>query len=191
MILGEGAEAIIKKENNIVIKDRIPKNYRHPVIDEKLRFTRAKTEARILEKASKLIPVPKVIELKDATLKIEFIDGLTVKEVLDEKPELAEEIGINLAKLHINDIIHGDLTTSNMIFNKKIYFIDFGLAIRSKKIEDKAVDIHLFKQALESKHHKVYDEALKLFIKGYKSLGDQAVLDRLKAVEKRGRNKAK
>lgn len=191
MIIGQGAEATITRDGAVIIKDRITKDYRHPVIDKRLRSVRARAEARLLEKASKLIPVPKVIELRDTILKLEFIEGPMVKDLLDDQPELAEEIGINLAKLHKNNIVHGDLTTSNMIFKDKIYFIDFGLSMHTLKLEDKAVDVHLFKQALESKHHEVYDKALKLFLKGYRSIADEAILDRLKAVEKRGRNKSK
>ena len=87
-----------------------------------------------------------------------FIDGKKLSEHLDnfkleEQKEICREIGESVAKLHKNDIIHGDLTTSNMILQKeKIYFIDFGLGYISRKTEDKAVDLYLLKQALEAKH---------------------------------------
>ena len=44
--------------------------------------------------------------------------------------------------------------TNDMIYDKKIYLIDFGLSLYSNKPEDKAVDLHLLKQALESKHYR-------------------------------------
>ena len=111
---------------------------------------------------------------------------------MDGKPGLANEIGVKLAKLHDSDIIHGDLTTSNMILDKEIVFIDFGLSFHSNKIEDKAVDIHLFKQALESKHFKVKEKALEEFLKGYKKSKDYAeIMKRLEQVELRGRYKHK
>ena len=42
----------------------------------------------------------------------------------------------------------------------------------SKRIEDKAVDIHLFRQALESKHHQIWRDAFKNFLLGYKKADD-------------------
>jgi Kae1-associated kinase Bud32 len=81
---------------------------------------------------------------------------------------------------------------SSSSMDKKIYFIDFGLAITSLKAEDKAVDIHLFRQALESKHHKVFAHCYRIFLKGYRETNpDELVMERLKIVESRGRHKAK
>ena len=72
---------------------------------------------------------------------------------LEKQKQIMGLIGESVARIHQKDIIHGDLTTSNMIFkNEKVFFIDFGLGYISRKIEDKAVDIHLLKQALEAKH---------------------------------------
>ena len=71
-------------------------------------------------------------------------------------------------------------------------FIDFGLGFFSNKIEDKAVDLHLLKQALESKHFKKWDENFKEVLKNYKiSKDSEKVLERLKKVESRGRYKDK
>lgn len=75
--------------------------------------------------------------------------------------------------------------------NGKLYFIDFGLSFFSNKIEDKAVDIHLFKQALESKHYKVYKTAYEFFLKAYNPLDKKKILERLEKVELRGRYKEK
>ena len=72
----------------------------------------------------------------------------------------------------------------------KVYFIDFGLGFESKKIEDKAVDLHLIKQALEAKHFNNYERFFKAILEGYKiSKHHEATIQRLKAVEKRGRYK--
>jgi len=98
------------------------------------------------------------------------------------------EIGRSVRKLHDANIIHGDLTTSNMILKDKVYFIDFGLGFFSTRIEDKAVDLFLFKKALESKHHEVWEECFKEVLKAY---GDQKVMERLKEIEKRGRYRKK
>jgi TP53 regulating kinase-like protein len=217
-IISQGAEAIILQEENRIIKRRIKKSYRLPELDEKIRKLRTRSEAKLLEKASKLIPIPKVLKSDEKTKEIflEFIEGKKLSENLDDFPlakqkQILEQIGKNIAKLHDADIIHGDLTTSNMILvdedkkgyttdkpskkrgdnpsqDFKIYFIDFGLGYISKKYEDKAVDLHLLKQALEARHFQHWQEIFNAFLKGYKkSQNEKIVLERLIAVEKRGR----
>jgi len=107
-IISQGAEAIIIKEKNNVLKKRIKKSYRIQEIDERLRKTRTKRETKILERAKDLIPVPKILDScdKDMTIKMEFIDGLKLSEVLDSlknKYEIAELIGKQIAILHNNN----------------------------------------------------------------------------------------
>ncbi|MEM4637666.1 MAG: KEOPS complex kinase/ATPase Bud32 [Candidatus Woesearchaeota archaeon] len=191
--ISSGAEAIIYlNDNKNIEKQRIEKSYRIKEIDSALRVQRNKKEAKILKKLSKIIPVPKILSLTDTSIEMEYIDGIKLREILDKKPEYAQKIAENLSLMHDSNIIHGDLTTSNMIlFNEKIYFIDFGLSFESSKIEDKAVDIHLFKQALNSKHYKVADVAYKYFLKGYNPKNREEILKRLKTVEQRGRYKEK
>lgn len=194
--IAQGAEAILYKTNGEVIKDRISKAYRIKQIDDVLRKRRTKLEANLLSKAARVgVPVPGVINIEKTKLKFEFIDGIKVRDWLDIKHpktkiiELCREIGKSVAKLHNANIIHGDLTTSNMIKKKaKVYFIDFGLGATSQRIEDKAVDLHLFKECLVSKHHKIWKFCWNAFTKSYKNL---PVIDRLKQVEQRGRYKAR
>lgn len=195
-IIGRGAEAILIKEKDYLIKDRIKKTYRLSVLDDKLRKQRTKKESRLLEKASKLIPVPNMIRSdENEKIEMEFINGKKLSEQLDKLPnanKICIQIGENIAKLHDNNIIHGDLTTSNMIYsNKKVYFIDFGLGYESNKVEDKAVDLHLIKQALEAKHFANYEKYWKAIINSYNKSSKHGhdVIIRLTAVEKRGRYK--
>ena len=103
------------------------------------------------------------------------------------------ELGKKIAILHNNNIIHGDLTTSNFIYNDKIYFIDFGLSFETDKVEDRAVDLHLLKQALESKHYQIWEECFKEALKAYEkeSKHGKEVIQRLELVEKRVRYKHK
>jgi len=95
--------------------------------------------------------------------------------------------------LHNHLIIHGDLTTSNMILNKEIYFIDFGLSFFSEKAEDKAVDLHLLKEGLESKHYRIWEECFRCALEAYRKEANKSseTLKRLEIVEKRGRYRAK
>ena len=197
-IIQQGAEAIIIKNKNLIVKDRIKKSYRIQEIDEKLRKTRTKKETNLLEKASSIINSPKPLLTKNKfEIKIPYINGKKLSEHLDKLPDkLAKEtcikIGQSIAKLHDNNIIHGDLTTSNIILTNdgKVWFIDFGLGFNSERFEDKAVDIHLLKQALEAKHFKNYKILTDEFLKGYKTSKDfEKTLEQLEKVEKRGRYK--
>ncbi|MBS3081831.1 Kae1-associated serine/threonine protein kinase, partial [Candidatus Pacearchaeota archaeon] len=162
-VIARGAEAIITLKNNIVTKNRIEKSYRYPDLDKKIRKLRTRSESKILQKASKIVNVPKVINVdeKNTKIELEYIEGKRLSEYLEKTnyKKMSEKIGKGLAKLHDNNIIHGDLTTSNLILNEKknkVYFIDFGLGFHSPRIEDKAVDLHLIKQALEAKHPTIH-----------------------------------
>lgn len=196
IILGRGAEAIVTLDKKIVLKNRIEKTYRHPEIDKKLRKLRTRSEAKILEKINTIIPSPKVISVDEnkGKIELEYIKGKKISDNLEntDYQKVCEKIGKNLAKIHDKDIIHGDLTTSNMIIKEnKVYFIDFGLGFHSPKIEDKAVDLHLIKQALEAKHPSIWEDAYKSVIRGYKfSKNSDKVISQLEKVEKRGRYKA-
>jgi Kae1-associated kinase Bud32 len=196
-LIAQGAEAKIILSNNFIIKDRISKSYRIKELDNKIIKSRTKSETKLLLKASEIINAPKpfFIPLFNK-IKMPFIKGKKLSENLDllkNKLKVTKEIGNSIAKLHDEDIIHGDLTTSNMILAKdKLFFIDFGLGYISKKIEDKAVDLHLLKQALEAKHYKYYEKLWKAVEEGYKiSKTSKQVLERLLAVESRGRYKEK
>ena len=199
-IIQKGAEAVILLDNNKIIKKRKKKSYRIPELDIKIRKLRTRSEAKLLEKASKLVSIPKIIKVDEKTKKIimKFINGKKLSDYLNKFPlkkqkEICKKIGKSVAKIHDSNIIHGDLTTSNMILkNDKIYFIDFGLGFISHKFEDKAVDLHLLRQALEAKHFKNWRELFNQVLKSYKKYKDsKIVLERLKAVEKRGRYKGK
>ena len=201
-IIQQGAEAKIILSDDFIIKDRIKKSYRIPEIDNKIRRRRTKSEAKLLKKASELIDSPCPLlqpSIKNSTkIKIPFIDGKKLSEHLDsfslvEQKKICEKIGKNIAILHDNDIVHGDLTTSNMILKKdKVYFIDFGLGFISDKTEDKAVDLHLLKKALMTKHYRIFEKSFENVLKGYKENKDfKEVLNRLEKVESRGRYKRK
>ena len=166
--IAQGAEAIIYKSKDTVIKDRIKKNYRIKEIDEKLRKFRTRAEERLILRAKRFgLKVPKLLETKDNKLVIEYINGEKLGDYLlrTKDYKIMSDLGKLVLKMHKANIIHGDLTTSNLIKkDNDIYFIDFGLSQFSPKIEDKAVDIHLLKQALEAKHYKIADECFKTII---------------------------
>jgi Kae1-associated kinase Bud32 len=200
-LIAQGAEAKIYKTDGEVVKERIKKDYRIAEIDEKLRKERTKSEASLISKASRLgVNVPRIIEedYKEMKLVIEFIDGEKVRDVFDKVSEeeirtISEQIGAQTAKLHYGNVTHGDLTTSNLILEgKEVYFIDFGLGSYTEKLDDKAVDLHVFKECLTSKHHSVSKICWLAFRKGYLSYqtgASEKVLEQLEKVEARGRYK--
>jgi len=193
MMLGQGAEATITRDGRFVKKSRPVKSYRIQEIDLKLRSRRTRSEGKILNKlATAGVPVPNIYTVDDKlmTLSMDFLDGQKLRDVIT--PKLAREFGVIVGLMHAQNVVHGDLTTSNVIHaNKKLYLIDFGLSHISVKVEDKAVDLHVLAHALESTHYQNFDELYKEVIKGYKvgSKDASIVLERLEVVQARGRNK--
>ncbi len=198
--IAQGAEAVIYKKGESIIKERLSKGYRIPQLDESLRKFRTRREAKVLQRLEEMeFPAPHLQEFSDQRMSItmDFIPGKKLRDVLlngDDYQQLAREFGQKVGKLHAEDIIHGDLTTSNMIVHeltREINFIDFGLSSFSEKIEDKAVDLFLLDRALESKHYLFYPEIFDRIVEGYKESNPEAedVLKRFEEVCKRGRNK--
>lgn len=199
-LISQGAEAKVYSDEETVTKDRFSKEYRHPVLDTSLRKSRTRREAKVLEKLKITgLPTPELKHMDDKNMKIDMthIPGDKLRDVLYKDPlGLGREIGCKIGIMHKNDIIHGDLTTSNMILDahkKEINMIDFGLSFFSNKEEDKAVDLHLLRQALESKHYAVWESVFKEVIEGYQETYPDfnPVLNRFDKVENRGRNKLK
>ena len=196
---GAEAEIYLSEWNGrqVAVKTRVPKSYRDEDIDRRLREARTKLEAKLISEARSYgisTPIIYDVDIPKNQITMDFIDGVRIKERLhevgfEEQKNLCLEIGKCLGRLHKNHIIHGDLTTSNMILRDgMIYFIDFSLGGKSKEIEDKGVDLHLLSEAFESTH----SEILGMFehvIEGYKSEYDEAdaVIKKVKEIEKRGR----
>ncbi|MBI4139997.1 Kae1-associated serine/threonine protein kinase [Candidatus Woesearchaeota archaeon] len=195
-LLSRGAEAeIFLDSKGLIHKFRVVKNYRHKDLDNVLRFERSRKEANILRKALKIgLPVPRVFEQKDDLLIIEKISGVNVASIGTELSlRIAVQIAEILARMHDENIIHGDLTTSNIILgvDEKLYIIDFGLGTTSTRIEDKAVDLHVLEESLEARHPINSAHFFEIFCEHYKknSSKGRAVIQRLQKVRSRGRNK--
>ncbi len=205
MLIKKGAEANLYLEKwhdrEVIIKQRLPKKYRIPQLDLMIRSQRTVHEPNIIHKAKEAgVPTPTIftVDVAEATIIMEFVEGKQVKEILDqvsseERLQLSHLIGKMIGRLHKNGIIHGDLTTSNMILTPygKVVFIDFGLSERSKELEPNGVDLHLMKRALQSTHYKHAKECFKAVIKGYTEvMGEekaQKVTKKIREIEKRGR----
>ncbi len=195
MVLVRGAEATIylDKDRREVIKKRLPKRYRVKALDDAIIEERTKTEAKIISDARRAgVPTPIILDLKDDEIKMEFIKGETLRDIVDE--QMMEKVGEIVGKLHRSKIVHGDLTTSNMIYSPedRIYLIDFGLSRYDTETEARGVDIHVLFQMLKSTYND-HEELKNSFIKGYKKVfGEEeanGVLKRVEEIERRGRYK--
>ena len=194
-VIGRGAEAVLYMEEGNLVKERIKKGYRIEEIDSRIRKRRTRLESKILSRARRVgVPTPSVSDTEDYKIVMEFIEGERLKEKLqkvssNKRKELAEEIGRLVGALHSAGIIHGDLTTSNMIFRDKIHFIDFGLGFHSTSVEDRAIDLHLLHQAYQSTHFRYLEQLWDCTVKGYKETFEDwdSVIKRLEQIRKRGR----
>ncbi|WMV40537.1 hypothetical protein MTR67_033922 [Solanum verrucosum] len=156
-----------------IIKERFSKKYRHPTLDLKLILKGLNAEARCVTKARRLgvaTPVLYVVDPVMHTLTYEYIEGPSVKDIflgfglvgVDEElmVDIATQIGNAIGKLHDGGLVHGDLTTSNMLLRSaanQLVLIDFGLSFTSTLPEDKAVDLYVLERALLSMHSSCGD----------------------------------
>lgn len=189
-----GAEAELWRSSYLglpcIEKIRIPKKYRIAEIDNKIRKERIKKECNMIISSRKAVDTPHIydVDFDKNIIILEFVKGEKIKDLFlrgKKISEIGKKIGKAVAKLHNIDLIHNDLTTSNMILkDSRIYFIDFGLGFKSKKVEDKATDLLVFKRMLKSTHWKFFDKIWNSFKIGY---GNSRVLRKTKEIEHRAR----
>jgi len=199
-IIRRGAEAIIYRGEwrgrKVVIKKRVSKKYRIKEIDEIIREQRTKREAMLMMAARVAgvgVPIIYDLRIKEKEIVMQYLDGERIKDVIDKrgddwKKRVCREIGKAIANMHNNNIIHGDITTSNMIWmNNKLYFIDFGLGMKSGEDEDRGVDLHLLMEAFKAAHED--GRLFKWVIESYKENFDGAtnVIKKVEEIAKRGR----
>lgn len=185
-VLKQGAEAKLFlgkfQENVCLIKERFPKKYRHPELDTHLTKERMRAESKAISRCQAAgIKVPKVynMDLNSRRICMEYFDkSITAKAYINEHipkcdnevecneklEELAKRIGTVIGTMHANNIIHGDLTTSNILLDPKtendfsdyeLVMIDFGLASYGQSSEQKGVDLYVLERALLSTHSAV------------------------------------
>ncbi len=196
-----GAEARLNSATwlgrDVVFKQRVVKSYRHPVIDRALQTSRIKNEIRLMLEARAAgiaVPVIYSVDLAENRIVMEEIPGIRVKDALEDLPmddarATCTKIGQVAAALHAHDIVHGDLTTSNMLRDgDRIVLIDFSLGARSAELEDKGVDMHLLEEAFRSAHYRrsgLYQVVRDSYVEAYPD--GAAVLAKVKEIERRGR----
>jgi Kae1-associated kinase Bud32 len=181
-----GAEAKVYRDNDFVVKQRVPKKYRHHALDERIRAKRTKLEASVMKKLGSV--APEVHSVDDDTIRMDFVAGKTLDEAVT--PETMRSVAEAVASIHDADVYHGDLTTHNVILTEKgVKIIDYGLAGHDARVEDKAVDLNVLRRALETRHHAVYEAVWETFLAAYQPRDKEGVLERFEAVKQRGRYK--
>jgi TP53 regulating kinase-like protein len=204
-LLKKGAEASLFLTSwhgrKVIVKARFPKKYRPAELDAKIRSYRTAHEPQLMHEAKLAgVPTPKIflVDMNDAAITMEFVEGRQVKQVLPnvsgkERQELCFRIGGLIGKLHRHGVVHGDLTTSNMIISGegKIFLVDFGLGEKNTEVEARGVDLHLMKRALQSTHYQFAEECFKAVMTGYSAVlgGKDAekVFEKIREIERRGR----
>jgi len=186
--VARGAEAVVEIGEEDVVKRRTSKRYRNPGLDQRLIMERTRAEARLIATARRAgVPTPVIRDITADTIVMERVAGEVLKYVTT--PENVGLAGEAVGRLHGAGIVHGDLTTSNMIVRDgQCVLIDFGLASTSPEVEARGVDLHVFFQTLESTTEN-FDELKAAFIEGYAGAfpGADEVLSREHEVELRGR----
>lgn len=143
---------------------------------------------------------------------MEYIqDHIIVKDYLKNSDNVTEHqlqvlgmaVGRAVGEMHNVDVIHGDLTTSNLLINPQdigtednlsnhiVTLIDFGLAQVSKMTEDRAVDLYVLERAFLSTHSKYSEVLMESVLDGYKEVNNNAkeVLIKYEEVRMRGRKR--
>ena len=190
---------------DIILKERFHKRYRHPTLDSKLTSQRLRQEVRSMLRSRKLgVPTPAVynVDADTSTIYMELVNGQslkaalnsTVDDDLNNQLELVRTMGRLVARLHDGNLVHGDLTTSNVmvVTDTNLVFIDFGLSFFSTVAEDKAVDLYVLERAFTSAHASTGDELFAACLEAYKKTSRYwcSTLNKFAEVRMRGRKRS-
>lgn len=205
-ILAKGAESDILEKSYLgedaILKKRVSKSYRVKEIDNKIRKMRTKIESKLISDIKTCgvkSPVLFDVNLEDESILMEKIHGNLVKDIMDslsseDRFNLAKKIGYNIGLMHNKDIIHGDITSSNMMVDDEgnFVFLDFGLGSYSDLVEDKATDLLVLKKSFQSIDYEIANETFDWILDGYidsyeDDLNKNMILNKIKEIESRGR----
>ena len=204
-LLRRGAEADLSLTTigpwKVVIKRRVRKEYRNPTLDEQIRHDRTVSEAsRIHEAKTAGARVPSIVgvDVENNAIAMTHLDGKVARECLDdmginEARKLLRSIGEQIGLLHTGGIVHGDLTTSNVIVSPSgaPFIVDFGMSRRSIEPEDRGVDLHLLQRSIVASHSKNPSSMMNAMIRGYEQTAGKKVASstwrKAREIARRGR----
>jgi len=196
-LLKRGAEADIYLTTwnglKSILKIRKKKDYRNEILDTRIRTSRTIREAKMISEVKSFgvsTPLVYFVDQKKCEIFLQYVSGKLVRDLPGNM--ICIEIGRIVGILHKNGIMHGDLTTSNFILTKeRLVIMDFGLAQKTEKVEDHAIDLRLFKEVLNSAHVDIVGKSWQSFLHGYKKIVGGTRMERVIAqvlvIEKRGR----
>lgn len=216
-LVKQGAEARLYEGTYLgqatIVKERFVKSYRHTHLDDLLTKERIKAETRAIVRCKSvgiLTPMILLVDFDRRMIFMEnFVHSIVLKDYIEHTPldtllELSTLIGNTLGRMHEGNIIHGDLTSSNILLTNKhnkdnftdlkelkLVLIDFGLAHIDPSAEDKGVDLYVLERALLSTH-VVADKIFPKIIEGYKQQyksGFKEVFSKYEEVRARGRKR--
>ncbi|XP_014675913.1 PREDICTED: TP53-regulating kinase-like [Priapulus caudatus] len=216
ILLKQGAESKIHAVTFLglptVVKERFPKTYRHPALDASLTRERMKAELRAIAKCRQIgvrVPVIYFVDEQKSSIYMEHIQNSnTVRDFIQKVQAgsgdaqrllvpLMAKVGAIIGTLHSNNLIHGDLTTSNMLLlepaaDANIILIDFGLSYVEASAEDKGVDLYVLERAFLSTHPNS-EELFAHIISAYQEAnkkGLREVMSKFEEVRLRGRKRS-
>ena len=215
-LVKQGAEAKLHVGSflgqRVIAKERFPKKYRHPAIDQQLTKKRFKAELKLLVRCKRLGIRTPTIYFADADKSffiMEYLsEAVTSRDLINEAraseveadcgrlSKVLRNIGDTVAKLHNDGVIHGDLTTSNILVDAgsedELVLIDFGLGFSEGSAEDKGVDLYVLERAFLSTHPNMEDH-FAVLLDSYQSKlnkGDKkAVVAKYEEIRMRGRKR--
>jgi len=199
-LLKRGAEADIYLTTwnglKSILKIRKKKDYRNEILDTRIRTSRTIREAKMISEVKSFgvsTPLVYFVDQKKCEIFLQYVSGKLVRDLPGNMIiKICIEIGRIVGILHKNGIMHGDLTTSNFILTKeRLVIMDFGLAQKTEKVEDHAIDLRLFKEVLNSAHVDIVGKSWQSFLHGYKKIVGgtrmERVIAQVSVIEKRGR----
>jgi TP53 regulating kinase and related kinases len=203
--LRRGAEADLSLATigpwRVVIKHRVRKEYRNPSLDRQIRHDRTISEASIIHEAKTAgARVPSIvgIDVENNAIAMTHLHGTVARERLDEMSisearKLLRSIGEQIGLLHAAGIVHGDLTTSNVIVSASgtPSIVDFGMSRRSLESEDRGVDLHLLQRSIVASHSKSPSSMMNAMIRGYEQTAGRKIASstwrKAREIARRGR----
>ena len=216
-LICQGAEARVFRclyfGRRAILKERFVKTYRHPDLDSAITLQRLKSEVRLLARAKQLgIHTPALYHIdwnRRIILMEDLHDSRTVKSIIDQLihedntvklERLAEKVGSTIGRLHQGQIVHGDLTTSNMLLSDddQLYLIDFGLSThvpnKTQMLEAIAVDLYVLERAIICTHQKAKHFFSNILLAYKNSMSDEKqrtlTMNKYEEVRARGRKRS-
>ena len=196
-MLHQGAEAIVHAGTwmgqEAVLKQRQPREWRHPDLDARLTKSRMSAEVRLLRRLHlDGLPVPQLLAI-DATAGWMVMNRLPGAPLFDflrggGHSEMLEQLGTTIRRIHSTGISHGDLTTHNILWDvdKGLSIIDFELSQITDDIEPLGLDLQVLNECLKASHPNI-EGAIERVLTGYLSEGGQEVVNRFNDIRGRVR----